>query len=170
MSDMWKAGTEVYKTMETLIANNVALSPLALVDDEILIVFKEKASKTGEHVIAGKTAKANALLAVVDGEKDWKFVITIAGDEWQSMGDKQREALLFHHLCACGVEENAETGKMKCYVKLPDVSFYREEVEEYGYWRTSGKTPEISDIEELFGVKPDPNATTKAAAPKTPAP
>lgn len=156
MSDLWKAGDEVYKTMQTLIANNLNLAPLALVDDEILIVFKEKASKNGEHVIAGKTAKAAPLLAVVDGEKDWKFVITLAGDEWQSMGDAEREALLFHHLCACAVEENPETGKTKCFVKLPDVSFYREEVEKYGFWRTSGTTPEPNLIDELFGVKPDP--------------
>jgi hypothetical protein len=156
MSDLWKAGDEVYKTVQTLIANNANLAPLALVDEEILIVFKEKAGKSGDQVIAGKTAKANALLAVVDGEKDWKFVITLAADEWQSMGDTEREALLFHHLCACGCEENPETGKTKCFVKLPDVSFYREEVENYGYWRTSGKTPEPNLIEELFGPKKTP--------------
>jgi hypothetical protein len=154
MSDQWKAGTEVYKTMETLIANNANLAPLALVDDEILIVFKEKASKNGDHVISGKTAKANALLSIVDPEqKDWKFVITLAGDEWQSMSDADREALLFHHLCACGVEENPETGNMKCFVRLPDVSFFREEVEKYGFWRTSGTTPEPDLIDELFGEK-----------------
>lgn len=161
MSDQWKANDEVYKTMETLIANKANLSNLALVDDEILIVFKEKASKNGEHVIAGKTSKANSLLSVVDAEHDWKFVITLAADEWQSMGGTEREALLFHHLCACGVEENPETGNMKCFVKLPDVSFYREEVEKYGFWRTSGTTPEANLIDDLFGAK---------QAPATPAP
>jgi len=152
MADLWKAGDEVYKTMQTLIANNLNLAPLALVDDEILIVFKEKAGKNGDHVIAGKTSKAAPLLAVVD-EKDWKFVITLAGDEWQSMLDKDREALLFHHLSACGVEENPDTHKTKCFVRLPDVSFFREEVEKYGFWRTSGATPEPNLIDELFGDK-----------------
>lgn len=150
MSEIWKAGEEVYKTMESLIATKPNLAPLALVDDEILIVFKEKASKNGDHVIAGKTSKANALLGVVD-EKNWKFVITLAGDEWQAMGNTEREALLFHHLCACGVEENPQTGNMKCFVKLPSVSFFREEVEEYGFWRTSGNTPEPDLINDLFG-------------------
>lgn len=156
MSEMWKAAAEVYKTMETLIANNKNLSNLALVDDQILIVFKEKASTSGDHVIAGKTSKANALLGIVDGEKDWKFVITLASDQWNRMGDEEREALLFHHLCACGVEENPESGTIKCYVRLPDVSFFREEVENYGFWRTSGATPEPNLIQELFGNK-DPN-------------
>lgn len=157
MADLWKAGPEVYKTMETLIANNASLTALALVDDEILIVFKEKASSVGDHVVAGKTSKANALLGVVD-EKDWKFVITLAGDEWQKMMDQEREALLFHHLSACGVVENPDSGKIRYFVKLPDVSFYREEVEKYGFWRTSGVTPEPNLIEELFG----PAATTPA--------
>ena len=159
-SDLWKAGDEVYKTMQTLIANNLNLSVLASVDDEILIVFKEKASKSGEHVIAGKTSKATPLLGVVD-EKDWKFVITLAGDEWLAMGDSEKEALLFHHLCACGVEKNPDNGNQKCFVKLPDVSFYREEVEKYGFWRTSGVTPEPNLIDELFG-------TSKPAVAQTP--
>jgi len=151
MADLWKAGDEVYKTIQSLVANNANLSQLALVDDEILVVFKEKASKSGNVTIAGKTSKANNLLSVVDGEKDWKFVITLAGDEWSAMGDSEREALLFHHLCACGVEENPESGDLKCFVRLPDVSFFREEVENYGFWRTSGATPEPNLILELFG-------------------
>jgi len=167
MSDKWKAGEEVYKTMQALIASKPNLSALALVDEEIFIVFKEKASKNGEMTIAGKTSKANDLLSVVDAETDWKFVITLAGDEWQAMGDAEREALLFHHLCACGVEENPDTGDTKCFVKLPDVSFYREEVENYGFWRTSGTTPEPNLIDELFGE--DKNQATPAA-PATPAP
>jgi hypothetical protein len=157
MADLWKAGDEVYKTMQTLIANNANLANLALVDDEILIVFKEKASKSGEVVIAGKTSKAGPLLSVVDGEKDWKFVITLAGDEWQNMGDTEREALLFHHLCACSVEENPDTGNMKCSVRIPDVAFYREEMEKYGAWRTTGATIEPDLIQELFG---DPKPAT----------
>lgn len=156
MTEMWKAGAEVYKTMESLIAKNKNLSNLALVDDQILIVFKEKASTSGEHVIAGKTSKANVLLGIVDGEKDWKFVITLASDQWAKMSDSDREALLFHHLCACGVEENPQSGTIKCFVKLPDVSFFRDEVENYGFWRTSGATPEPNLIQELFG---DKNAT-----------
>jgi len=162
--DVWKAGDEVYKTMETLIANKPVLTPLALVDDQILIVFKEKASKNGGHAVLGKTAKANALLGVVS-EIAYKFVITIAGDEWSSLRDLQREALLFHLLCACGVEENPESGVLKCFVRQPEVNFFREEVEEYGYWRTSGATPDTDLIDELFGPKPDssPAPSTTAA-------
>ncbi len=158
MSQPWKAGDDVYKTMQALIAKSANLTDLALVDEQILIVFKEKATKSGDQVIAGKTSKANALLGVVDSETDWKFVITLAGDEWQRMGVREQEALLFHHLCACGVEESADTGDIRCFVKVPDVSFYREEVEQYGFWRTSGTTPEPNLIMDLFG--PMPSGTT----------
>lgn len=147
----WKAGDEVYNSLKTLIAGKPNLAPLAAIDDQILVVFKEKASKRGDAVIAGTTAKANALLSVVD-EKDWKFVITLAGDEWQDMTDTQREALLFHHLCACGVVEDEQTGDVKCHVRIPDVSFFREEVENYGFWRTSGATASQDFIGDLFGT------------------
>lgn len=152
MGDIWKAGEEVYKTMETLIANKPNLTPLALVDDEIFIGFREKASKNGEIEIAGKTSKAPPVLSAIS-EQDYKFVIILAGDVWQSLGATEREALLFHHLCACRVEENPETGNLKCSVRIPDVSFFREEIEEYGAWRTTGAAIEPNLIDELFGVK-----------------
>lgn len=161
--DVWKAGPEVYKKMENLIANN--FPDLALVDDEILVVMRKKAGKVGEAVIAGKTSKANQLLGVVD-ETEWKFVITLAGDEWQTMGDNERDALLFHHLSACGVEENPQSGTKRCFVRLPDVSFFRAEVEKYGYWRTSGVTPEPNLILDLFGEdKSKASTTTPPASP-----
>lgn len=163
MSDPWKAGPEVYTTVQTLIANNFPL--LAGLDEEILIVFKEKAAVNGDIAITGKTAKASNLLGLVS-EKSYKFVITLAMDEWQKMSDDQREALLFHHLCACGAEENPEDGSVKCSVRIPDVSFYRLEVEKYGFWRTSGSTPEADFINELFGEKPDPEEVAAAKAAK----
>lgn len=164
MSDPWKAGPEVYTAMENLIANNPSLKDLALIDDEILIVMKEKASVSGGTVITGKTSKANNLLGVV-GEKPYKFVITLAADEWQGLSPDHQEALLFHHLSACGIEENPDSGEIRCFVRLPDVSFFRDEVEKYGFWRTSGATAEPDMITDLFGERPDPAAVaaTKAA-------
>lgn len=159
--NVWKAGNDVITTMQSLIANHFPL--LAGIDDQILVVFKEKASKVGDAVIAGKTAKANQLLGVV-GEKDYKFTITLAADEWANLNDKEKEALLFHHLCACGVVEDAQTGDVKCFAKLPDVSFFREEVEQFGFWRTSGSTPAPNLIDDLFGEKPAP-APAAAANP-----
>lgn len=163
MSDPWKAGPEVYTTMQSLIASHFPL--LAGIDDQILIVFKEKATVSGDVTIAGKTAKASNLLGLVS-EKAYKFVITLAADEWQSLNDTSREALLFHHLSGCGVEENPDNGGLRCFVRIPDVAFYRDEVEQYGFWRTSGANPEPDLINELFGQKPDPAVVAAAKAAK----
>lgn len=163
MSDPQKAGHEVYATMQALIASHFPL--LAGIDDQILIVFKDKATKSGEVVIAGKTSKASPLLGVVS-ETAYLFVITLASDHWQTLTDAQREALLFHHLAACSVVEDPEDGSLVCSVRVPDVSFFREEVEHYGFWRTSGAVPEADIIQDLFGDKPDLEALAEAARAK----
>jgi hypothetical protein len=148
MADMWKAGDEVVTMMKDLIANHHP--HLALVDDEIAVVFKEKGSSVGEVDIIGKTAKAAPLLGILTDTK-WKFIITLAADAWAEMNVKQQQALLDHHLCGCRVDENEQTGAIKCYVAPADVSFYKGEIERHGMWRTSGAPPTPNLIEELFG-------------------
>jgi len=144
----WKADDAVMATMKDLIAN---YHPhLALCDDEIAVLFKEKAQVAGDVVIAGKTSKASELFGVL-GEVKWKFIITLAADEWQKMTDAQRVALLDHHLCACSADENKQTGNQTYKIVPPDVYFYKEELERHGLWRTSGAPPSQSLIEEIFG-------------------
>ena len=147
-AQLWKAGDDVMDTVRDLIANYHP--DLVLCDDEIAVIFKEKASSVGGTVVAGKTAKAPKLLGIL-GETDYKFVITLGADEWQSLSDTQRVALLDHHLCACGVEEHPKTGKTRFYVRIPDVSFFKDEVERHGYWRTSGAAASTDHISDLFG-------------------
>jgi hypothetical protein len=159
--EIWKAGPDVTATVKDLVANH--FPKLATVEDEILVIFKEKAGKTGDKVIMGKTAKATPLLGVV-GEQEYKFVITLAADEWTALSGGDQRALLFHHLCACGAEENPQTGDMKFYVRLPDVNFFREEVEEFGFWHTSGNTPDPNLILELFGSEPRRQAIPRSTS------
>lgn len=146
--DVWKAGDEVMNTATDLIAKHHP--NLAVIEGEIAILFREKAATNGEAVILGRTAKAPAILGVL-GEVDFKFIITLAADEWASLSDEQKLAALDHHLCACGVIENADTGVLKCFVKLPDMAFYKDEVERHGFWRTTGAAPDPKFITELFG-------------------
>jgi hypothetical protein len=152
-AQMWKAGDDVMNTVTDLIAKYHP--DLVLCDEEIAVVFKEKASQVGDVVIAGKTAKAPKLLGIL-GEVDYKFVITLGADEWQSLSDKQRVALLDHHLCACGVEENPKTGSTRFYVRIPDVAFFKDEVERHGFWRTSGASASQDYISDLFGEDDNP--------------
>lgn len=148
MSEMWKAGDDVMTIVRDLVAK---FHPhLALCDDEIAIVFKEKSTSVGDVEIIGKTGKAPAILGVL-GEVKYKFLIVLAADSWQELNDKQRVALLDHHLCGCKVEENPQTGNTKFYVAPPDVSFYKGEIERHGVWRTSSQPPSPDLIKELFG-------------------
>ena len=155
MSDLWKAADDVYTMMRALISSKPNLVLLAGVEDSILIVFKEKAGKSGDKTILGKTSKAGPLLEVV-GDQKWSFVITLAADEWNGLSDKHREALLFHHLCACGATENPQSGEIKTFIRPPDIEFYQEEVASYGFWRTSDTTPDTNTILAIFGTSPSP--------------
>jgi len=147
MADKWLAGDDVKNTMRDLISK---YHPhLAACVDEIAIIFKEKASSVGEVVIAGVTAKASPLFDIL-AETKWKFVITLAADAWAELDDKQRLALLDHHLCACAAKEG-KGGDMNYFVASPDVAFFRKEVERHGVWRTSGAAPSKDLINDLFG-------------------
>jgi len=175
--DIWKAGPDVSTTIKDLIANH--FPKLSTIEEEILVVFKEKAGKSGDKVVMGKTSKAAPLLGIV-GETEYKFVLTLAADEWGGLSGQEQRALLFHHLCACGAEENPQTSEMRFYVRQADVNFFREEVEEFGFWRTSGEVPDPNLIVDLFGSEPPtagnpakhavqtPTATVKPITPATP--
>ena len=148
--DVWEADKSLYDTVKELIANHH--TDLVDVEDEIAIIFREKASKTGDgRVHLGKSRKAPPLLGVLT-TTDYKFVIELAGDEWNSLNNKERLALLDHHLCACRVEKDQTTGEIKkCWIQ-PPVGFYREEVERHGWWRTGHVTPpDQTTIDVIFG-------------------
>ena len=144
----WKAGDDVLNTIKDLITKYHL--DLALCSEEIAVIFKEKSSKVGDAVVSGKTSKASKLFGVL-GETDWKFIITLGADTWEELTDAQRVALLDHHLCACGAEENQQTGNIKYFVRLPDVAFYQDEIERHGFWRTSGSPIKPDLIKDLFG-------------------
>lgn len=150
MADLHEANEQVYDLMRNLIKNYH--SDLASVDKEIAIVMREKASKSGGQVILGRTRKAPGLLGVL-GPVDYKFIIELAGDEWNNLTDKQREALMDHHLCACNVDIDEVSGEIKCSLNAPDFIGYRGELERHGIWRSApseentGKSP----IEQMFG-------------------
>lgn len=164
MADMWKAEDDVMAIVRDLVANYHP--DLAICDDEIAVVFKEKASEVGDVQIIGKTGKAPQMLSVL-GDTKWKFIITLAADAWQNLTDKQKVALLDHHLCACRVEESETSPAIKCYVAPPDVTFYQGELERHGMWRTTGAPPTPELLDSLFG---DDSVPAAAPAATTPAP
>ena len=63
MADTWEAGKDEYAIMQDLISKNHP--HLALVDKEIAIIFREKASKSGGQVVLGKSRKAGNIFKVL---------------------------------------------------------------------------------------------------------
>lgn len=145
----YKADQDVITTVQDLIAK---YHPhLALCDQEIAIIFKDKATLVGDVLIAGKTSKASELFALL-GDIPWKFIITLAADHWSTLSDPERVALLDHHLCGCKVEESKQH-VITYKVVPPDVAFYKGEIERHGLWRTSGAPPSPTLTDEIFGTK-----------------
>jgi hypothetical protein len=147
-SDMWLAGDDVMNTLKDIVSKHHP--DLAMHHDEILVVFKEKATEVDGTVIIGKSSKASPLLALASG-KAFKFVITLGADEWGRLNALQQKALLDHHLCACRSQENDQTGKSKFWIQPADVSFYEDEIRRHGFWRTSGAAATDGVMTELFG-------------------
>jgi hypothetical protein len=132
MSDKWKAGSTVQEQINTLIGN--AHPHLADICDDIVVIFKEKASRKGGRPILGKTSKAPSILSVL-GDHAYEFVIELGADCWNNLKENERLALLDHQLCFIGGEEDDKTGEMKYYLTTPDVYYFSEEVDRNGSWR-----------------------------------
>jgi hypothetical protein len=151
--EYWQAGADsgVPEIMKGLLGHH---PDLVLVEDEIAVVFREKASKRGGKVVLGNAKKAPGLVGVL-GDTDYKFVLELAYDEWSTLTGKQKTGLIDHMLCACGVEENPQTGNMKCFIRTPDVAYFWDELDRQGDWRPRGDEgeahPMAGKIAEMFG-------------------
>jgi len=149
--DAWLADDAVMNTVKELIANHHP--DLVQVEEQIAVIFKAKATKSGDAVVLGKSKKAPTVMSLL-GTQDWKFIIEIADDEWGSLNNKQKVALIDHHLCACRVELDEQNGGVKkCFIQPADVSFYEDEVRRHGFWRSgrTNKPPRPDLIAALFG-------------------
>lgn len=163
--DIWKAGPDVMKKVKTLIAK---FHPeLVLIEEDIIVLFREKSIEKAGKVTLGVTKKAPPLLPVLT-EKDYKykFIIELGADSWQTLSDKQQMALLDHHLCSMLVQEDEEKGTISCSIRPLDFYGYKEEVERWGMW-----WPMSDDIltifEDLFGKDDSEKPKKKSAAAAT---
>jgi hypothetical protein len=146
MADIYKANEDIVLRVKNIIKDNHP--ELFLIQDEIAILIREKAGKRGGRITYAKTMKAPKILEIL-GDTDYKFILEIAGDEWQNLSSPQQTALLDHHLCAMRAEEEEETGEVKYFVAPPDIGYYYDELDRHGNWR-----PELDgeDPDELEGI------------------
>jgi hypothetical protein len=153
--EYWKANKDIHDTVMELIGKNHP--DLALISEEIIVVFREKAGKSGGQVVLGKPKKAPALTNAIAGE-DYKFILEVGADQWENeLTSRQREALLDHLLTACRCEEDPKSGDLKLTVASPDLMAFRENVARYGMWfpmeddEDAGPDDVGNAVAEMFG-------------------
>ena len=134
----WKASSSTHEIIRDLTANHHP--HLVDIVDDIVVVFKDKASRKGDRPILGTTAKAPAILSVL-GEREYQFVLTIGNDCWVKLNEAQRTALIDHLLCFIGGKEDEKTGEMKYFMQTPDVFYFSEEESRHGNWRADVEYP-----------------------------
>ena len=104
---------------------------LNILDDfRIRYLWKAKGGATGGRPTLGKTVLTSGLLQFF-GECDW--VIWLAADHCRAMefSDEHVEALLYHELLHCQVDEEAD-GKLG--LQGHDFEGFYREIERYGFW------------------------------------
>jgi len=125
----------------------------ALNRGELVVVFRDKAAKSGGQVILGTSRKASPLMNAIAGE-NIVFIIELPKDEWIDLTLKQREACLDHHLCSCRAEEGKD-GNWKFKVIKPPIQAHPENVKRYGMWFPTDEDGEDGDgsdpVGDMFG-------------------
>jgi len=151
--EYWKANKEIQEKIQHLIGQHHP--DLAIISDEVVAVFREKAGKAGGQVVLGNSKKVAALANALSGT-EFKFVLELAADQWEhELTSKQQEALLDHLLTACRCEEDPKSGDFKLTVAKPDIMAFSENIERYGMWFPREGDQEPTPVEQLFQEKPE---------------
>ena len=113
-------------------------------DVVIKYVFRDPAAKSKGSLVYGKARKVTGLSAflvglehadrVETGELVEFFVIEVAHEPWQSLTDRQKQALVDHELCHLDVELT-DKGETKLVTRGHDLEEFNEVVKRHGLWR-----------------------------------
>ena len=125
--EFWKA-TEVEEIADKLIGSSMTY----LTNVPIGYLFREKAVTTQGKTRLGYCAKQPAGTEVLHG---FKYVITIAHDQWNKLEASQKEALVYHELRHIVIGEDEKTGDTKYSVNKHDVEMFFDELQKYGPWK-----------------------------------
>lgn len=113
--------------------------------------FQEHASRKGGKLVLGNARKVsglNAMLATpgaTSSEGNEFFVIVIAEDMWDTLGNSQREALVDHELSHCGIDVD-DSGNVKLHLINHDVEEFADILRRHGLWK-----PDLTDFLEAIG-------------------
>lgn len=103
---------------------------------KIAVVMRSKAHKVkGKTILATASKPQSSLRPLL--EKEYDFVVTIASDSWESLDDKQKDALIDHELCHCTFD-GGHAG-----IRPHDYEEFAEIIERHGFWRKDDAEEEI---------------------------
>lgn len=160
---------EVMPIIDKLIANHFPDLTMVHSDSdhsEILVIFKEKASKSKGRIQLVRTRRPPAELEALGYE--YQYIVEISGEHWPGLNAREREALLFRALCSMHVVEDG-IKEIQYKIVDPEVSYYYKELDEYGDWmprfeeedeenensNVTGSTRDPEVLEKLFGIEPN---------------
>ncbi len=131
-TNIWKASKEVHGQIVKLIEDRH--HELFIINDEICVVFRENAKTSGGQIVYGRAFKCSDYMNVL-GDTAYRYVIELAADTWTNeLDETQKEALLDSILCSMKVEEDANSGEIKCGIVKPDIQAFSYNVDKYGMW------------------------------------
>jgi predicted metallopeptidase len=109
-----------------------------LVDVRIDYLFRDKAAVSGGKVRLGSARKVSGLTAFLGKAEEPFFVIEIAAEQWASLPEEARRALVDHELSHCGVdtyEDKEGTIKQDLRIIKHDLEEFNDIVRRHGLWR-----------------------------------
>jgi predicted metallopeptidase len=112
-----------------------------LAEARVEYVFRDTAATDKGRIVLGKARKLSGLNAWLATDHDERgsdpedfFVIELAEDEWGSLSDAQRVALVDHELSHCWLEFD-DDGEPKLSLRTHDVEEFVAVVQRHGLWR-----------------------------------
>ncbi len=114
----------------------------SLAGAKIVYCWREKAQQKHDKTILGTASIVsgrNALLVARNalGTEDWSegkdfafHVIEIAADAWKDLSEHQRQALVYHELLHCGMDDDGDP-----LIMPHDVEEFRRVGEVFGLWK-----------------------------------
>lgn len=143
---IWKAREEIVTQVHKLINDNHP--HLSYLIEDICVMFREAARKSGGQLIHGRVFKCSDFVNAI-ANTQYELVMELAADSWTTLLDETgQEALLDSLLCSISVEENPKSGEMKIKILKPDLQAFRDNVDRYGMWMPKTDDVVITEDEE----------------------
>ena len=125
-------------TAETIVENLVRREFAYLADAEIWCLGRPKATQSRGRVVLAKAKRPSAEVRAIAEDLGQRvdYLIVIGQDSWETLTERQREALIFHECCHfAGYDAETETWGLRGH----DVEAFAKEITHYGAWKSDLK-------------------------------